>query len=403
MSSVLYISLTGMTQALGKSQVASYLKPLSKANQIFLISFEREGTKAQQQSMQLEFDDHNISWYPLRYTNRFGTLSTIFQLIVCVSKGLSICVMKNIDVVHARSLIPGVMAYFICLLSPAKFLFDIRDFFTEEKVDGGRIKRNSFIYKILLGIEHHLYKSSDFIVALTHVSKRILIEKFCLDTDRISVVPTCADSNVFYPISESQKKRIRENNCFSPQDFICIHVGTVTGWYLFDQELLFFKELKKHKSNAKFLILNQDQHSFIHEKLAEFSVDITDIVLLDVPFEKVNSFINIADVALYFIVPSYSKQAAAPTKFAEFVRVHLPSITNPGIGDMNTYILDYETGVMVDPYNINIDSVKETLVWLDNFYTSDQKNNFCDLYDGAFSISSAVTKYQSIYDELTNE
>lgn len=403
MNKILYISLTGMTQALGKSQVISYLKPLSKKNKIFLISFERSGEESQIELVKADLNNHGIDWRPLRYDNKFGILTTLIQIFICVTRGLPIVKKNKINVIHARSLIPGVMSYCLSVFTNAKFLFDIRDFFTDEKVDGGRIKKGSLIYKTLFNIEKFLYKKSNYIVALTHVSKDILVKKFKIKSNRVVVVPTCADANIFYPISENEKKDIRIKYSFSKNDFICIHVGTVTGWYLFDEELIFFKEIKKQNPYAKFLILNQGQHKFILEKLSKFSIDITDVVLLDIPFEEVNYLINIADVALYFIIPSYSKKAAAPTKFAEFVRVSLPSITNPGIGDMDNYILENKTGVLTDPYNISPDSVKKSLAGIENIICSEDKSNFFNLYNRAFTIEAAVKKYQQIYDELINE
>ena len=399
-NNILYLSLTGMTEALGKSQVISYLKPLSKKNKIYLISFERTIKKFKKDDLHSLLSSEGIIWVPLKYSNRFGIFSTLRQIFSCFIIGLYIVLRHKINIVHARSMIPALMGYLICSLSRAKLLFDIRDFSTDEKVDRGRIKHNSLIYNILLKLENHLYKKSDHIVVLTHISKDILINKFGLTSSNITVVPTCADSDVFYPISKEEKYKIRTELNFLDDDFICIHVGTVTGWYLFDQELIFFKELKKHRDNAKFLILNQGQHDYIKTKLIEFKIDQNDIVLLEVEFEDVNKYINISNVALYFIIPSYSKKAAAPTKYAEFVRVNLPSITNAGVGDMEQYINKYKTGVIVDPYNINTYIVASTLATLDALNTN---KNFKDLYEGSFSIKVAVNKYQNIYDELSNE
>lgn len=400
MNRILYISLTGMTEALGKSQVIAYLKPLATTNKIFLISFEREHRRENKEILMADLLKNGIIWLPLQYSNKFGVFSTLFQIIQCILFGIIISWKNKINVVHARSMIPAVMGFIICKLSRAKLLFDIRDFSTDEKVDRGRIKNNSLIYKILLSIENALYVNSDFIVALTSVSKDILHRKFNIKESKIEVIPTCADSGVFFPLSESEKNKIRKQYMFAENDYICIHVGTVTGWYLFDEELAFYKQIKICKPNAKFLILNQGQHDYINNKLNEYDLNKDDITLLEVEFEDVNRLINIADIALYFIIPSYSKKAAAPTKFAEFVRVNLPSITNSGVGDMDYYVREFNVGVIVDPYVVNKKIIESVLLVLDDVKANAR---YEELYKTAFSIEVATDKYLKIYDELSNE
>lgn len=393
MNKILYLSLTGMTEALGESQVVAYLKPLSKNNKIFLISFE----KGSIDNLPKNLETLGIEWHPMQYSNKYGSISAFIMVAKAIFLGLYITWRAKVNIVHARSMIPAMMGYWICFFSKAKLLFDIRDFSTDEKVDRGRIEKNSILYKILLAIEIYLYKKSDHIVALTKVSKELLIENFLIKRHKISVIPTCADASVFYVISDEKKMRVRESLGFSLDDFICIHVGTVTGWYLFDEELVFFKKIQEIKENAKLLILNQGQHEYVNTKLKEYNISEASVKVLDVKYGEVNRYINIADVSLYFITPSYSKKAAAPTKYAEFVCVNLPSITNSGIGDMDYYINRFNTGVIADPFNITIESVRRSLLRIEDLSA---RPMYKELYESKFSIKVAVAQYQNIYDEL---
>lgn len=382
-----------MTEALGESQVLAYLRPLSADNQITLMSFEKDRADDLPQNLK----HLGIEWYPMRYSNKYGSISAFMMVTKAIFLGLYITWKAKVNIVHARSMIPAMMGYWICFFSKAKLLFDIRDFSTDEKVDRGRIGKNSILYKVLLAIEIYLYRKSDHIVALTRVSKQILIENFLIEKNKISVIPTCADAGVFYVMPDEDKCKVRESLEFSLDDFICIHVGTVTGWYLFDEELVFFRKIQEIKNNAKLLILNQGQHEYVNKKLREYNISDASVKVLDVKYGEVNSYINIADVSLYFITPSYSKKAAAPTKFAEFVCVNLPSITNSGVGDMDYYINEFNTGVMADPFNITIESVRRALVRIEELSA---QHKYKELYEGNFSIKFAVAQYQNIYDEL---
>jgi hypothetical protein len=117
-----------------------------------------------------------------------------------------------------------------------------------------------------------------------------------------------------------------------------------------------------------------------------------------VPFEKVNLFLNIADYSIFFIKPSYSKQASAPTKFAENVACHLPSITNKGVGDMEYYLTQYKVGKLVDLDNINYE---EVLSFIKKPDIVDE--DFDKLFNEHFDKKMAVEKYNAIYKRLINE
>jgi hypothetical protein len=62
MSKVLFISLTGMTESLGCSQVLEYLIDLSKENKIYLISFEREDDSETLKEIKSMTEKFNIEW-----------------------------------------------------------------------------------------------------------------------------------------------------------------------------------------------------------------------------------------------------------------------------------------------------------------------------------------------------
>ena len=70
MNNILYISLTGMTEPLGRSQVLEYLIELSKKNKIYLISFEREYDLDTIVDIQNIVSLYDINWDYLIYSNK---------------------------------------------------------------------------------------------------------------------------------------------------------------------------------------------------------------------------------------------------------------------------------------------------------------------------------------------
>ncbi|MDZ7817334.1 MAG: hypothetical protein U5K55_01420 [Aliarcobacter sp.] len=70
MKKILYISLTGMTEPLGRSQVLEYLFDLSKENEYYLISFERESDLKNIDEIKGLIKDYNIKWNYFIYSSK---------------------------------------------------------------------------------------------------------------------------------------------------------------------------------------------------------------------------------------------------------------------------------------------------------------------------------------------
>lgn len=402
MNKILYISLTGMTEPLGRSQVLEYLIELSKTNEIFLISFERENDLDKLDEIKKIVNKHDIKWQYLIYSNKYGIISSIAQILKGTYIGSKLINKNSIEIIHARSLIPAVMGFFLKKIYNVKLLFDIRGFTIDEKVDSGRLKKDSFLFKVLKNLDNFIYKNSDYIVSLTYKAKDIIHKDLNIPEDKISVIPTCANKNIFKIMSEKEKNDFKLSLGYNLDDIIIIHTGTVSGWYDFEKEVVLMKNLMGKNNQIHFLILNKNEHKFINNIISKFNLPQEKVKIISSNFDEVYKYLNIADASLFFIKPSYSKQSSAPTKFAENVACYLPSITNKGVGDMEYYLSKYKVGLIIDLENFydNLDKiVDETLNLLKNKNKIDKKN-FEELFNTHFDKQIAIEYYNQIYEKL---
>jgi hypothetical protein len=93
------------------------------------------------------------------------------QIVKTIIMGSKIIRKEDIDIIHARSMIPAVMGLVLKKIHKVKLLFDIRGFAIDEKIDSGRLKNDSLMFKVLKKLDNHLYKASDHVVTLTHNAK----------------------------------------------------------------------------------------------------------------------------------------------------------------------------------------------------------------------------------------
>lgn len=395
---ILYVSILGMGEPLGKSQVLEYLKELSGSFNISLHSFEKDVSSSNISLLQDIMDENKISWTYQEYSNRFGIISTIFQIISGFSTLLYLIISKKIKIIHARSLIPVIISLPFRYLTGAKVIFDIRGFQTDEKAEVGRITYGGILYKFLRFLEEFSYRQADVIVSLIHCAKSII--GTVTTEDKIIVIPTCANSNVFRVCNTDG---LKEQYGYANTDRIFVHVGAVGSWYDFDAELKLMKSLMTLDPDIMLLVLNKGEHGLINKKFIEYMIPKEKVRVIEADFYEVYKYLNIAEASLFIIKPSYSKKASMPTKFAENLCCELFSITNGGIGDMDYFINKFpEVGFSFPKSSIDTDLPQLSKNILEKLRNREKKSGqYKKLYEELMSNSIAVKRYTDIYKTLS--
>ena len=207
MTPILYISYDGMLEPLGQSQVLGYLEKLAGGYDIHLVSFEKRedrADKAKVAAMKTRLKSAGISWTPLAYHKTPTAPATAYDIAVGTSVCLRIALRHRVKIVHARSYVPALMALAVKRVTGAKFLFDIRGFWADERVDGGLWPKDGRLYRTTKGLEKRFFKAADHVVTLTHASARE-IAGFDYLKERcppVCVIPTCADLERFIPLRQ---------------------------------------------------------------------------------------------------------------------------------------------------------------------------------------------------------
>jgi len=140
---VLFISYNGMLDPLGQSQVIPYLKELSKLGARFtLLSYERDhafGPEGPQhcESLRAELAESGIEWHWLRYHKRPSIPATAFDVAAGVRCASRLIKQKKIELVHARSHIPALIALRLKQRLGVRMIFDVRGLMAEEYIDAG--------------------------------------------------------------------------------------------------------------------------------------------------------------------------------------------------------------------------------------------------------------------------
>ncbi len=387
-NNVLYLSYDGMTDPLGQSQVLPYIIGLTKKGFHFhLISFEKpDRFHAHKKDILKICEDNGIVWVPMLYTKRPPLLSTVWDVWRMKRKAFSLNKEHSFSIVHCRSYLSALIGLSMKRKFKTAFLFDMRGFWADERVDGNiwNLKNPIYkwVYKYFKRKELLFLKEADYTVSLTLAGKNEMLTWKGITglIERVKVIPCCADLNLFKPVSRDS------------EEFTLGYLGSLGTWYMLTEMLMVFKKIKEINPNAKFHFLTKDDPGIIYSEIKEIGIQPEDIIVeesdrKDIPFKTRNW-----NFSVFFILPCFSKLSSSPTKQGELMGMGIPIICNSGVGDVDSIVEKYQSGHVVPNINrLNLDEVlnkkfdKQTLRKGANDY---------------FSLIKGVESYHMIYENI---
>jgi len=391
---VLYISYDGMLEPLGQSQVQAYLSHLAVDRTICLISFEKAENwlnLEERQRVERGMVCAGILWFPLRYHKHPSSLATAWDIACGIALGLWLVMRHRVRIVHARSYVPSVMALVLKRITGVKFLFDMRGFWADERVDGGLWPRSGAMYRVAKGFERRFLLAADHVVSLTHAAVREMILFTYLHgrMPPVTVLPTCVDLTRFTPRLQG----------VSGAGFVLGYVGSAGTWYLFDEVADCFAQLLRLRLDARLLILNRGEHSYIRARLAAAGVPDDTVELVTATHAEVAGHMARMDAGVFFIKSVFSKQASAPTKLAEFLGCGIPCLSNAGVGDMTDVLEGEKVGIALKSFDEA--SMNVGLHRLLGLVADPAMRDRCVAAARRhFSLDEGVARYRSIYERL---
>lgn len=404
----LFVSIDGMTDPLGQSQVLPYLVGLAKqGNKIGIVSCEKkENWNVHHTVIDDIVKEAGIQWNYCFYKTGKPFISQLQNFLalkkIVVSK-LSIPAVNNNVVIHCRSYLPGLIGHYCKKKFNTGFIFDMRGFWADERIEGGIWKKSnpisSFLYSYFKKKEKEMLINADSIVSLTHRAKSIILDwNFGIDPLKITVISCCADLNHF-SIENIDAKHLSTLQDKYPQlknKFILSYVGSLGTWYMADEMLAFFKVLSE-KTNALFLIITKDSEELVHQAAKKHGVDIDKLIIVSSSRADMPYYISLSSASLFFIKPTFSKSASSPTKMGELLSMGIPVVTNTGVGDVDSIIQNTQCGVLLSEFNeIGYQKAISDLLENNSLY----KNNAISAAQNYFSLRNGIEKYSNVYNSF---
>lgn len=405
---VLYVTYDGLTDPLGQSQIIPYLAGLAGYGYtIHILSCEKKNRFVEQKKMIAELlGKSNITWHPIPYTRKPPVLSTVYDIRKLKSQARKLHKEHGFSIVHCRSYIAAFVGLDLKRKTGVKFIFDMRGFWADERVEGGLWNIKNPVYKTIYNYfkrkERSFLIHADSVITLTERAKTEIINNFNLNgsTPEIAVTPCCADTDFFSEknVEEKEKNMLSDQLKINSGDLIISYSGSIGTWYMLDEMLDFFKRLTKAYQNAKFLFITHDDPGKITDAVNKENIDPDRIMIFCARRNQMPVLLSLTDIALFFIIPVYSKMASSPTKMGEIMSMGIPFITNSGVGDVDPLVERTGAGLLVKSFtDASYDEAIGKIPELLKLSPEKIRNMAMDEY----SLHHGISVYYNVYKRLT--
>jgi len=395
-----------MTDPLGQSQVIPYLEGLTKYGYRFtILSCEKpEKYTLHKDEIESLLEKKPIKWVPIKYHKKPAALSTVYDIYQLKKKSKKLHAKEKFDLVHTRAGIPALVGLWMKKKYGIKFINDIREFYSDSRIEGGMWNTDKFLYKKIYLFFKQKEKEeiilSDGIVCLTQAAENII--KYWPEYKNeipLQVIPCSVDTKLFDPekIDNSQRIKLKNELKIKDEDFIFCYLGSVGSWYLTDEMMHFFKIISGKIPNAKFLFISPGEHKTIIATANKFGLNENKLIIKKANRNEVPALLSLCRYSVFFIKPCYSKQSSSPTKHGEIMAMGIPVITNSGVGDVDEIVEKYHSGIVLNELNESeFKSIVEVISKGNNFDRNEIRKGAKEFYN----LDNAIEKYREIYNQV---
>lgn len=402
---ILFISYDGMTDPLGLSQVIPYLTGLTAHQLEFtILSCEKQDNFSKHKDYVNQLlRPYPIQWVPLKYHKRPRVLSTMYDVALMKRMARRLHEKNPFDMVHTRAGIPSLVGLWMKQRLGVRFLHDIREFYADSRVEGGLWNTRFFPYRVI----YRYFKRKeiaevthcDGIVCLTYAAEKIILKWPQLQRPRpVEVIPCSVDLNLFDParIDVTQQESLKAQLGIEKDDWVISYLGSLGGWYLTAEMISFMKIIGDKNPKAKFLFISPHHPKKILGTTRQYGIPDERVIIKKARRDGVPLLLSLSDYSIFFIKACYSKKSSSPTKHGEIMAMGIPVITNSGVGDVETIVAKYNSGVVLKKLEredfLHYAEILKTL----KFDEKKIRHGATEFYN----LDSAVQKYLKVYRQL---
>lgn len=327
-SKILYLTVDGVLQPLGYSQVCRILLGLSRRGfRYHLLSLEGRADledSGRVAALREELRTHGIEWTPLPYDAGGSARAAAANLAKVARRASALLASGDIGLVHARAYHAALVALSLKPVHRVPYLFDARGRWIDERLLGGRWFTNRFVEGAARAVERTLYRSASAFVTLTRLhGDDIAAGDFGAYNGRpIQVITTCADFDSFTlaPRFDGTSSTTVPSEVLQrlAGKLVVAFVGSTNAFYRHTESFRLAGEILKRRDDAHLLIISAQRKEFAD--LAERArIPEERLTIATASHRSMPDWLRHVDWAIQLLNGGVAKRGSMPTKLAEFL------------------------------------------------------------------------------------
>lgn len=406
MSRILYLCYDGLCDPIGQSQILPYLSGCgARGHRITAITFEKSNAMSRSGDVvRRQCAAVGIDWRPQTFHRNPRIAAKAWDMHRLRHAALETARNGRYDLVHGRSYQGSYVALELKRRFGLPMLFDMRGFWADQRRDGGRWRDTSplgrMLYRQWKMREAEMIGGADHIVTLTGAARDEIMGWPTYGTAPISVIPCCADFDLFHAASPDERAAAKLALGISADAPVLGYLGSTGTVYRFDAHLRLFDRILRKAPTARMLVVGDVPPNEICRQANGLGLDLAEALIVQRQVERrdIANLLSAADVATGFCTESMSSKGVSLTKLGEYLACGLPMIGNDAVGDTAAILHELGAGHSVpDLSDGSLDAAANAFFVLANT----DRQALRDRARTMFDLSLAVKGYGLIYDALT--
>jgi glycosyltransferase involved in cell wall biosynthesis len=364
---VTYVSFDSVLTGIGTRQALPYVHELARRGvKINLLSWEPTTPTDDDRAV---VEVPNVRWEPQQF-GRHGVVGGAGRVVRA-----AVALRSSDALVHARGDMPALAA----ALARRRFVWDMRAFWLDQRIDGGSLRAGGLTSQVLRRAQRWAARRSAKVIVLADAAIPDFFALYGPVKERadLFVVPTSTDVRNF-TVAPFPNGPLRLHS-----------MGSLNRLYDAEGMVSFFDACKEAEA-TELEILATEAPSDVLRRAA---TTIRTVAPSEIPEALVS-----CHAGLVLLRPGLGRgrRAAMPTKVAEYLAAGRPIVASRGVGDLDSLIVDHDVGVLCDPHDSeSLQAAVEDLRAL--LADHDTPARCRRLAESTFGIEAAGTTFLAVY------
>jgi len=300
------------------------------------------------------------------------------------------------DALMPRGFMPSVMTLAANLFRLPPIIFDSDGLPADERVDFAGMSPQSATYRVLRAAEARIVRASASVLVRSERGRDILLERANaginapkVTRDRFCVVTNGRDERLFAPGDTATRSAVRQELGVDGASPLLVYAGSVGPQYRFEAMGALMTEVQRLRADARLLVMSGSPDRARAALAASHPRIAAQATVIAVPPAAVPRYLAAADLGIAYRRTSFSTQAVAPIKLAEYLLCGLPVVGTAAIGDTRPAL---EAGVFLD----EAEGAEAAAAWLVKTIVSDRgsmRNRAREVGIANFSLARSANDY----------